>query len=164
MAELSRSNLHTRDMQSKDLSAVLQLERNAQQTPWSRLSFEESLTRKHRCRVVENGNDIVAFSIVCPVLDELHILNLVAAPAWQGHGLGHWLMQDILDYAHSTATCRLLLEVRASNDIARGLYEKWQFKQIAVRKDYYRTQDKRRENALVFMRELQPVSAAISGQ
>ena len=32
-------------MRSEDLAQVLQIERNTQRVPWSRLAFEESLTR-----------------------------------------------------------------------------------------------------------------------
>ena len=47
---------------------------------------------------------------------------------------------------------RFFLEVRASNVAAHSLYQKWQFKQISIRKNYYRTQAIEREDALVMVR------------
>lgn len=156
-----------RDMLSSDLSSVLAIERHAQISPWSRLSFEESLTREHQCRVIEIDaretaqdravKEIAAYHIVCAVADELHILNLVASPSRQGLGWGHCLMQDIFELADKQQLARLFLEVRASNAVAQQLYQKWQFKQIGVRKGYYNAapdSPAMREDALIYLRQL----------
>lgn len=143
-------------MRSEDLSQVLLMERNAHISPWARLSFEESLNRGDVCRVIEVNNEIIAYHVCSPVLDELHILNVVSAPSLQGVGLGHRLMQDILDAAQAAQLTKVFLEVRRSNEAAQSLYLKWQFKQIAIRKNYYRIPDQKspaREDALVFVRQ-----------
>ena len=147
--------LTVRDMHSRDLQQVVQIEANAQISPWGRLSFEESLTKRHVCRVVLVAKVLVAYHVVCPAADELHILNVVAAPHLQGLGLGHCLMQDIIDVAENKSLRKVFLEVRASNKTAQSLYLKWKFKQIALRKHYYRASSSgTREDALVFLREL----------
>lgn len=167
--------LLVKDMVSDDLSQVIAIENNAQASPWSRLSFEQALTRTDRCRVialdvglpgscnVSSINDgevfpqqIIAYYVASEVLDELHILNVVVAPQNQGLGLGHMLMDDTLKYAQMQNLKKLFLEVRASNEAAKGLYLKWQFQQIAVRKNYYRPspEDGMREDAHVFLRQL----------
>ena len=154
----SLKDITIRDMHSVDLCQVLQIERNTQVMPWSRLSFEESLSKNYRCRVVVDnqaikGQDkLAAFHVVCPIVDELHILNLAVAADMQGQGLGHFLMDDILAIADDQQMRKIFLEVRASNLTAHSLYQKWQFKQISIRKKYYRTQGKEREDALVMVR------------
>jgi len=134
---LERDFLDIRDMSSDDLEQVLIIERNAHISPWARLSFDESLTKNYSCRVIEDG---------------------AAAPQYQGIGLGHMLMQEIMDIAQSSGLKKVFLEVRASNDIAQSLYSKWQFNQIAIRKRYYSlvdsTNTNQREDALVFLRQL----------
>lgn len=158
---LSHSELSMRDMRTEDLTQVLLIERNAQISPWSRLSFEESLTKQYRCRVLEVNNEIIAYHVVCPVADELHILNVVTAMQLQGLGLSHRLMHDILQIAETQALKKIFLEVRASNTIAQNLYLQWQFKQISIRKAYYRSSsviDSEREDALVFMRQLRGIA------
>ena len=162
--------LIARDMTSDDLSQVMGIENNAQASPWGRLSFEESLTKSHFCRVLEvaaehepsldrheqiSEGQIVAYHVVCAILDELHILNVVAAPQYQGIGLGHRLMHDILEIAEHHQSRRIFLEVRASNQKAQSLYLKWQFKQMGLRKAYYRPtlSNTIREDALIFMRD-----------
>ncbi len=155
--------LIARDMSSDDLTQIMSIENNAQASPWGRLSFEESLTKSHFCRVLEVvwehdqslDNHIVAYHVVCPILDELHILNVVAAPQYQGIGLGHRLMHDILQISEQRQLQRIFLEVRASNEKAQSLYLKWQFKQMGLRKAYYRPtpSNANREDALIFMRD-----------
>ena len=159
---LKASDLTLRAMLAEDLSQVLIIERVAQASPWSQPSFEESISRQHRCRVIAsrvnaNKESIVAYHIVCPVADELHILNIVAAKQHQGIGLGHMLMSDIVDFAQQQSLKKIFLEVRASNLTAQSLYLKWQFAQIAVRKSYYGATSLSngvREDALIFLRQL----------
>lgn len=155
-----QGGLCVRDMHNQDLKQVLAIERNAQASPWGRLSFEESLTKRNRCRVVEMSAErgsaiIVGYHIAGQVIDELHILNVVTAPQFQGLGLGHMLMADILDIAQQESCNKIFLEVRASNEVAQNLYAKWQFKQIALRKEYYRPTSvgRPREDAFIFMRQ-----------
>ena len=151
-----------RNMTDADLTAVLQIERNSQVMPWSRLSFEESLSRTHAtedrnphlCRVLCAGEIVCGFHITSKVLDELHILNLAVAPQFQKLGIGHQVMADIIELAQSEQVKKIFLEVRASNLVARSLYQKWQFEQIAVRQGYYRVQGGAREDALIFVRQL----------
>ena len=138
-----------------DLPQVLKIEQNSQVMPWNRESFEESLSKEHYCRVIEKDNenkDLLAFHIVCPVVDELHILTLAVKPELQGSGIGHALMHDIIDFSEVKKLKKIFLEVRASNLIAQNLYQKWQFRQISIRKAYYRTPSTQREDALVFVR------------
>lgn len=139
------------DMLGKDLEQVLLIEQQTQNVPWSMPLFEESLAGKHNCRVLKVASQIKAFHIVCPILDELHILNLAVATSAQGQGFGHALMHDIFEIAKDNASKKIFLEVRASNLVAQSLYLKWQFKQIAMRKKYYRTTNKQREDGLIYM-------------
>ena len=159
--------LSIRDMQGNDLKQVLCIEANAQASPWGRISYEESLTKQHCCRVIEmdcsseklvgfEAREVVAYHVVCEIVDELHILNVVAAPQFQGLGLGHMLMDDIIAIAQARRLTKTFLEVRAGNKVAQDLYLKWQFTQIALRKKYYRptAQDNVREDAFVYMRKI----------
>lgn len=153
---LDLDQLVVRDMQSADLIDVQKIEQTAQASPWARLSFEESLTRRDFCRVVTQRNAVIAYHVCSSVLDELHILNIVCALPSQGLGVGHVLMDDIFSVAKKKTTKKIFLEVRESNIVAQSLYAKWGFDQIALRKNYYRqeTPGGARENALVYMREM----------
>lgn len=143
------------NMQTSDLEEVLTIERQVQVMPWARLSFEQSLSRDDFCRVVRvRANTVAAFHVCSSVMDEMHLLNIGVGAESQGVGLGHFLLQDIVAIATENKAKKIFLEVRKSNVTAQSLYEKWQFRQIAVRKNYYRTRDQQREDALVCVRLL----------
>ena len=146
-----------RNMVSADVTRVVAIERTAQTSPWSRLSFEESLNRDHYCRVLDSDQGIVAYHTCSSVLDEVHILNVVVADHCQGQGFGHEIMQDIFDYALSLTAKKMLLEVRAGNHIAQRLYASWGFEQLSLRKKYYQPIEGSgdREDAVVMLRLLE---------
>ena len=170
-------------MLSEDLSNVLTIERNAHISPWSRLSFEESITKqesstneesstdkepstdeksltsnnKYLCRILAFDEQVVGYFIICPVADEMHILNIVTSLHFQGQGVGHLLMEEIIRLAQEGQRPKIFLEVRASNLVAQNLYIKWQFEQISIRKRYYtlpNSESNEKEDALIFMRYL----------
>ena len=143
-----------RKMLDADLAAVVQIEQSAQLSPWSRLSFEEAMTNDYVCRVLCCQQQVLAYHICSSVLDELQVLNVVVAPSAQGLGLGHRLLHDVLELATAQSCTKLFLEVRLSNLKAQNLYRQWQFKQIAVRKQYYSTPSGDREDALIFVRQI----------
>lgn len=151
---ISLNDILLREMTSDDLSYVLQIEQTAHISPWARLSFEECLTKNDICRVMLLGQNIVGYHIISTVLDELHIMNIVCATQVQGKGFGHRLMDDIIELAKELKSAKLFLEVRASNITAQGLYAKWGFEQIALRKNYYRacSPNGEKEDALIFVR------------
>ena len=114
------------------------------------------LAREHVCRLIYDKSEqvIIGFYIVCVVVDELHILNIVVAKAYQGKGFSHMLMHSIMEVAQKNRSVRkLFLEVRMSNMIAQNLYRQWQFEQIAIRKGYYQTDNKEREDAVVMVKK-----------
>ena len=155
--ELSYVIKQLRDMNSQDLNQVVAIERNAQLSPWSRLSFEESLNRKHYCRLLNDHDRLLGYHVTAPVLDELHILNVVVACSFQGRGHAHDLMQDIFDYSSIVKAKKIFLEVRSNNIVAQKLYLKWGFEQISVRKKYYQaiTNETERQDAIVMLRSLE---------
>ena len=146
-------DFNLRIMLSDDLEQVLRIEQHTQLVPWSRLAFEESLSRDDDCRVLVSGNRIVAFYVISHVASETHILNLAVAPLFQGRGLGHMLLDAVVAAAERENSERIFLEVRSSNDTARSLYAKWQFRELSIRQNYYRAANRQREDAVVMVRE-----------
>ncbi len=156
VSSFSSDDVSITDMCSEDLTQVTHIEQLAHISPWARLSFEESLNKEYCCRVLKVGDHIQGYHVCSAVLDELHILNVVCAPKQQGRGFGHALMSDIRTFAEQKQLKKIFLEVRASNTVAQSLYEKWGFKQIALRKKYYKPSPKNheREDALVYLCEV----------
>ncbi len=72
---------------------------------------------------------------------EADVQTLAVAPAAQGRGLGGTLLEALVEQAREAGATSLLLEVRADNVAAIGLYERHGFDRIAVRRRYYQPGD-----------------------
>jgi [ribosomal protein S18]-alanine N-acetyltransferase len=80
---------------------------------------------------------IIGFGCFWAILDEAHITLLGVHPQYQRQGLGTLLLTALLDKARSIEMARATLEVRASNQGAIDLYERFGFQTVGRRKKYY---------------------------
>lgn len=81
---------------------------------------------------------IVAFCLCWHVPDEFQILNIATHPDFQGRGFAKRLIQDLLTHASLEGVAQVTLEVRPSNQAARGLYQRMGFQEVGRRRRYYR--------------------------
>lgn len=72
---------------------------------------------------------------------EADVQTIAVAASAQGHGVGGLLLRALVDEATRWGAGALLLEVRADNAPAIGLYRRHGFVQIAVRRGYYQPGD-----------------------
>ena len=103
--------------------------------------------------VVRSAEQLVAYAVVWFIVDEIHIGNLAVHPDHQGCGIGKALLAHILTLGRRRSLEYATLEVRPSNQRALALYEHFGFRQVAVRKNYYRDD---REDAHVLALRLHP--------
>jgi ribosomal-protein-alanine N-acetyltransferase len=118
-------------------------------TPWSRAAFlQEIHYSKSVFKTLRIGGRLVGYGGFWHVLDEIHISNIAIHPDYRGRGYGRSLLIHLLEEAVSQGTTMASLEVRRSNIIAQNLYEAFEFKVIAVRKNYYTIEN---EDAFVML-------------
>jgi ribosomal-protein-alanine N-acetyltransferase len=84
----------------------------------------------------------------------MHLLNITVAPAHQGQGWGHMMLDALSLWSRHQGSQWLWLEVRQSNQRALQVYERYGFKQISIRKDYYPAGRLHREHAVVMSLKL----------
>jgi ribosomal-protein-alanine N-acetyltransferase len=101
------------------------------------------------------NKEMVGFIIGWFVMDELHILNLAVKPQLRRKGIGRALLSELLARARQKDCLWATLELRASNEAARALYQEFEFRQVAVRKGYYRQP---KEDAVLMLMDLDPGS------
>ena len=80
------------------------------------------------------------------IMDEAHFTNIAVDPTARGRKVGERLLIGLLEYGVEHGTERATLEVRERNTIARNLYRKHKFGDVAVRKNYY---SDNQENAII---------------
>ena len=137
-----------------DLAEVVAIEQAAYPFPWTPGNLKDSLDAGYLFHGLRHAGCLIAYSILMPVLDEVHLLNLTVARSCQGRGWGSEMLRTSLRLAavrlggHS-----MLLEVRPSNTVALALYAKHGFRQVGRRPNYYPAASGR-EDALVLRRSL----------
>jgi ribosomal-protein-alanine N-acetyltransferase len=124
----------------RDLEGVLEVEEESFTNPWTREMYAWELQNRAVCHiyVVRTAEHAVAgFCSFWLVFDEIHINNVALRPALRGQGLGTSLMRHVLREARRLGARRATLEVRASNEGARRLYERLGFRLEGTRRNYY---------------------------
>lgn len=127
----------TRAMVTRDIDAVMAIEAQAYSYPWTRGNFIDSLAAGYHAEILESEGSVIGYFVAMAGVDELHLLNITVAPFNQGQGHGTRLLEQVQDLARRYALAQLLLEVRGSNDRARGLYLRRGFVDVGLRRGYY---------------------------
>lgn len=75
------------------------------------------------------------------IYDRMEIDNIMVTEAHRSEGIGTKLMAHLVSLAIEYRVDNITLEVRISNEIARNLYKKFGFHEVAIRKYYYGDED-----------------------
>ncbi len=150
-------NVTIQPMTTADLDEVMPIEEVSYTLPWKRPMFESELQGNPFARFFvardfetsASGGTLLGYVCFWMVFDELHLMNLSVHPEWRRMGIGEELARWALTWAKDNGARLATLEVRASNEAAKRLYEKLGYKVVAVRQGYYREP---REDALIMNR------------
>ena len=143
----------------QDLDGVLEVEAESFTNPWTRDMYSWELQNRSVCHIllVRTADCRVAgFCAFWLVFDEIHINNVAVRPGLRAQGIGTTLLRRVLEEAQRLGARRAMLEVRASNERARRLYERLGFYVAGVRRNYYSNPV---EDALILWRDDQNVPA-----
>jgi [ribosomal protein S18]-alanine N-acetyltransferase len=154
-AAYEADDVQLRPMQLSDLAAVLAIEQQAYAFPWTHGNFVDSLNSGYAAQCAEQASGVIGYTLCMPVVDEVHLLNITISPAFQGRGLGRWLLAQVQEQARRARAASLWLEVRPSNGIAIALYESAGFVVVGQRPNYYPAPGGMREDALLMKQFLQ---------
>jgi ribosomal-protein-alanine N-acetyltransferase len=142
-----------RDMTEADLDTVLRIERGVHAHPWTLGNFSDALRSKYECKVYESNDVILGYAVLMLAVDEAELLDIAVATEHQRHGWGRKLLEEMMVLSRRHEMRRLVLEVRASNAAAIGLYRSMGFADIGLRRDYYPAENGR-EDAILMGLEL----------
>ena len=138
-------------MEEGHVPQVAALEKLCFSDPWSEKSVASELSNPLSLWLVALDGDVVAGYIGSQtVLDETDMMNVAVHPDYRRRGVARMLVGSLVDALVKRGSHRLTLEVRASNEPAKRLYETLGFTQVGLRKNYYRAP---REDALILQVE-----------
>jgi ribosomal-protein-alanine N-acetyltransferase len=137
-------------MQPSDIKDILEIECNSFATPWSELSFLNEMTNLQSItKVAVSVNNVIGYICTKYILDEGHILNLAVLHDFRRQGVATTLMNYVLNELKEKGCRFLYLEVRVSNQTAIKFYERFGFRIVSLRKNYYNSPT---EDAALMMR------------
>ena len=138
------------------IESIADLEQRLFDDAWTVLSIENWLSFDGHIAIVVRSPDgtITGYALMSQVFDSADVLRIGVAPDCQRQGIAQRLLQAIIARLKRQAVERVLLEVREDNAAARALYDKLGFKQIHVRKNYYKNADGSRCHALILQLDL----------
>lgn len=109
----------------------------------------EILVIQPQVQAPDRASRLVGLGCYWAILEEAHLTILAIAPDYQGQGLGQALLWALLASAQRRGLERATLEVRASNQAALSLYQKYGFTEAGRRRRYY---PDTQEDALILWR------------
>ena len=152
--EATRNAVTLRTMTPENLDAVMAIEQAAYSHPWSRGNFRDSLNPLFDAQCLWLGDELLAYFLAMHGVEEMHLLNITVAPAHQGEGWGHMMLDALSLISRNVGAQTLWLEVRQSNARALQVYERYGFVRVGLRKDYYPADRQQREHAVVMSLKL----------
>ena len=123
------------------LSAVVQVEQNAYEHPWTHGNFTDSLSAGYQAQLLTAGSapqtELLGYFVAMKGVDEVHLLNITVVPAHQRQGWARVMLDALAIWARGQGAQWLWLEVRVSNVRAKAVYESYGFREVGLRRNYY---------------------------
>lgn len=124
------------------LSAVLELDQLCFGGLWTLEGYQRELDSPNSVLLGLSApptfpTTLLGIGCLWAILEEAHITILAVHPSYRHQGLGQALLIALLEVAERRALERATLEVRASNQVAVSLYQKFGFKVAGRRRRYY---------------------------
>lgn len=139
-----------RTLEQRDIKKIVKLEEEIfGETLGEEMLENELINPLVWFRVIEIKQEVVGYIGGYFYLEDGEIINFLIDKKYQRCGYGTLLFQSLLNEAKEKGVNKITLEVRKSNDPAINFYKKFGFKQILVRKHYY----KNGEDAILMMKE-----------
>ncbi|WP_020682846.1 ribosomal protein S18-alanine N-acetyltransferase [Marinobacterium rhizophilum] len=142
-----------RPLELNDLASLHQLQLQCFDPPWSEEMLRARLVHPRSLSLgIFTGGQLHGFVLLSHLLDEAEVLEIGVAPQYQRAGLARQLLQHALQQLAKLGIERLMLEVRASNLPALGLYRALGFVEDGRRTGYYPTATGHEDAVLMSLR------------
>lgn len=144
MSSSSKFDIDIRPMRDEDLARVSEIDQISFSQPWPDDAYRYELHNNPNSRSfvaeikkIDKVREVVGVIVVWLILDEAHIATLAVDPCYRGKGIGRKLVAEAMEEAVHQGANVATLEVRASNEAARSLYQDFGFQVVGRRLRYY---------------------------
>ena len=123
----------------KDATGIAELEDIIFNDAWSYRDVQDLIcTEGGMCFSATEGDEVIAYVIGRLIAPEGEIYRIAVRADKRGRGIGYRLLDYAVKTSKGQGLERLFLEVRSQNVPAIKLYTSYGFKQIGLRKGYYK--------------------------
>lgn len=147
------------DATPDDAASIAMLHGQMFSPPWSAREVADLMAHPGAAAFVvrEDGQpDIVGYALGRLAADEAELLSIGVAPDRRRNGLGRRLVLALAERVRGMGAVALFLEVSAVNISAVALYRALGFRQVGMRRAYYRPIGRPAEDAMLLVRDLAP--------
>lgn len=141
MVTIKEQGYLLRSIADDDIKELIALEKDVYlgEVPWTKSAFlaEIHSPTPHLYVCLTHQEELVAFIGARVVGNDAHITNVAAKRAFQGKGLGTFLIDEVEQFAIIKGCVTMSLEVRISNKDAQRLYRRLGFEGHKIRRNYY---------------------------
>lgn len=135
------ADVRVRRMRKGDLDEVMAIAASLKDAPhWARAAYvaavDEGATPR-RVALVAEGGAILGFAVASTVGPEGELESIAVRAEEQGHGIGKFIFSVLVEELKAAGVGEVLLEVRASNDLALGFYRSQGWNEAGRRPRYY---------------------------
>jgi ribosomal-protein-alanine acetyltransferase len=130
-----------------DLDRLIALAENCPGAPrWTSATWHQVMDsvvegEQRNILVAESEDGLIGFGVVGIAGEQAEIESVAVSVAARRQGIGRNLCEALIEWARMGGANGVLLEVRVSNHTARALYGSLGFREVAVRRGYYREPD-----------------------
>ncbi|OEG71582.1 hypothetical protein ATZ36_13890 [Candidatus Endomicrobiellum trichonymphae] len=138
------------------LDDIAEIEKQSFVNPWTKeMLLDSAKNTAVKFKVLIENKTVAGYYIISTAADETEVLDIAVDLKFRRRSFGQAMLTDIKKESANKQSGVIFLEVRQSNNAAINLYKSFGFKEIGVRKKYYKNEDalvlrfiKRKESAL----------------
>lgn len=141
-------SVQIRWMIRRDMADVLRIERASFEQEWSEEDFLNCL-RQRNCigMVAEHDNEVVGFMVYGLHKSRLQIMNFAVAPSYRRMGIGHQMVDKLVNKLSQQRRQEILVDLRETNLAAQLFFQTQKFRAIRVVRAHF---DDTGEDAYLF--------------
>ena len=141
--------MEIRRSQPTDAPEIAKAEALIFSDPWSEKDIISVIsTEGSMCYTALSDGVVIAYLIGRQIAPEGEIYRIATLPEKRRHGVAYRLLDYAVKCERGVGLESLFLEVREQNTAARALYTSYGFKEIGVRKNYYKNPS---DNAIIML-------------
>ena len=149
MPQTYPSSLNFVSLTPDQLDDLLKIEQSVYAKPWTRGNFLDALKSDNWCHLLMREDALLGYFVAMMGFQEVHLLNLTVASAHQKQGFDLHMLESLVLMSKTVNAQWIWLEVRVSNERALNVYEKFGFRKVGERKNYYPLTTNKREDAII---------------